>query len=115
MSTPSAPASPTLALSTDAQIYNSGDTITVTANYSDSTASPEVLTITGTATDSNGNQVTATTTVTVNTADQQPMGVDLSDDFGDTYAEVSNSGGVAVFTTTATPSAPSDTTATPAA
>jgi hypothetical protein len=105
MTSPTPSASPTLALSTDAQTYNAGDTITVTANYSDSTAAPEVLTITGTATDSSGNQITATTTVTVNTAEQQPMGVALSDSFSDTYTQVSDSAGVAVFTTVATPSA----------
>jgi hypothetical protein len=43
--------------------------------------------------------VSATTTATVNTAEQQPMTVTVSDSFSDSYTEVSNATGTAVFTT----------------
>lgn len=99
MSTPT-PVTPTLALTTDAPVYNVGDTLTLTAVYSDASSAPLTLTISATAVDANGVSVSATTTATVNTAAQLPMTVTPSDSFSDTYAEVSNAAGTAVFTTT---------------
>ena len=107
MSSPT-PVAPTLSLSTDAPTYSVGSLLTLTADYSDSSAAPLTLTISATAVDANGVSVSATTTATVNTAEQLPMTVTPSDSFDDDYAEVSNTAGVAVFTTTiqAPPAAP---------
>jgi len=98
MSTPPS-VTPTLALSTDKTTYNVGDELVLTAAYSDATAAPMTLTINATATDVNGVSVSASTTATVNTQEQQPMTVTVSDSFSDTYTEVSNVTGTAVFTT----------------
>lgn len=101
MTTPTPPAvSPTLSITTDAEVYNVNDLLTVTAQYSDASASPMTLTISATATDAAGNTVSATTTATVNTTEQQPMQVGVDDSFGDSYTQVSNAAGTAVFTTT---------------
>lgn len=99
MTTP-VPVTPTLAITTDKSVYNVGDTLTLTADYSDSSVNPMTLTITASATDPQGNTVTATTTATVNTSTQQPMTIGVSDTAGDSYVLVSNEGGVAVLTTT---------------
>ena len=99
MTTP-APVTPTLSISADKQTYNVGDTLTLTADYSDASVNAMTLSITASATDSAGNTVTAETSVTVNTSEQQPMTIGVSDNFGDTYSVVSNAGGVAVLTTT---------------
>ena len=98
MTTP-APATPTLAITTDKSVYNVGDTLTLTADYSDSSAVPVTLTITASASDASGNTVNATATVTVNTAEQQAMTIGASDSFGDSFGIVSNAAGVAVLTT----------------
>jgi hypothetical protein len=98
MTTP-VPVTPTLTITADQAVYNVGDTLTLTAAYSDATTAPVSLTISGTATDAAGNTVSATTTVTVNTAGQQPMTITVSDSFGDAYTQVSNASGTAVFTT----------------
>ena len=95
-----APVTPTLSLASDKQTYNVGDVLTLTATYSDASVAPMTLTINASATDSAGNTVTADATVTVNTQAQQPMTVGVSDNFNDTYTQVSNAAGVAVLTTT---------------
>ena len=99
MSSPT-PVSPTLALATDAPVYNVGDVLTLTATYTDASSAPLTLTINATATDANGVSVSASTTATVNTGVQLPMTVVPSDSFSDAYSEVSNDAGTAVFTTT---------------
>lgn len=106
MSTP-APVTPTLSIAADQQTYNVGDTLTLTAQYSDASVSPLTLSITASATDPQGNTVTAETSVTVNTTEQQPMTLGASDSFGDQYSIVSNAAGVAVMTAViSTPPAP---------
>lgn len=97
MSTP-APVTPTLSIAADQQTYNVGDTLTLTAQYSDASVSPLTLSITASATDPQGNTVTAETSVTVNTTEQQPMNIGVSDSFADAYSLVSNAAGVAVLT-----------------
>ena len=99
MSTP-APVTPTQSLATDKTVYNVGDELTLTADYSDASVNPVTLTITASATDASGNTVGATATVTVNTSEQEAMTIGASDSFGDTYSIVSNAAGVAVLTTT---------------
>jgi len=99
MSTPVA-VTPTLSISADKAVYNVGDVLTLTADYSDSSVAPMTLTVTAQATDPQGNTVTAETSVTVNTAEQQPMQLAASDSFGDAYSIVSNAAGVAVLTAT---------------
>jgi hypothetical protein len=99
MSTPAQPATPTLTLSTDKQVYVTGDTLTLTAAYADDASSPVQLTITATATDASGSTVNATSQVTVTESAPQPMTVTAADSFGDTYSLVSNdSAGTAVLT-----------------
>jgi hypothetical protein len=100
MSTPAPPVTPTLSIATDKAVYNVGDPITVTASYSDQTSAPVVLTVTASATDANGNTVNATATAMVNTSEQQPMQLGISDSFGDSYVQQSNAAGTAVFTST---------------
>lgn len=107
MTTP-ASVTPTLSITTDKPVYNVGDTLTLTADYSDASVAPVTLKITASATDAAGNTVNAEVDVTVNTSEQQPMTIGVSDSFSDTYTQVSNSGGVAVLTTSiGTPPAPS--------
>jgi hypothetical protein len=99
MTTP-APVTPTLAITTDKPVYNVGDTLTLTADYSDASVAAVALHITASAQDAAGNVVNAEVDVQVNTQAQQPMTIGVSDSFGDTYALVSNDGGQAVLTTT---------------
>lgn len=95
------PATPTLSLATDKQVYNVNDPITVTATYDDATATQVELVISGTATDAAGNSVDASVSVPVNTSQPGPMNVDVTDSFGDAYSQVSNDNvGTAVFSGT---------------
>jgi hypothetical protein len=90
---------PTLSLATDKTTYDVGDTIVVTATYSDGSTSVVSLTVTATATDASGQAVSADTTVSVNQTTQEVMAVTVTDSFGDTYAEQDGSPiGTAVFT-----------------
>jgi hypothetical protein len=89
MTTPTQP-SPTLSLATDKSTYNVGDPIQVTATYDDGTAVQVTLTINGTASDAAGNQVAAQVTAQVNTTQPGPMTVQITDSFGDSYAQDSN-------------------------
>jgi hypothetical protein len=107
MTTP-APVTPTLAITTDKPVYNVGDLLTLTATYSDASVAAVTLKVTASATDAAGNTVNAEVDVQVNTSEQQPMTIGVSDSFNDSYTQVSNAGGVAVLTTTiGTPPAPS--------
>jgi hypothetical protein len=92
---------PTLTLSADKAVYVAGETITVSAAYTDEATESETLTISGTATDSAGNTVTATTVVTVNSQTPQHMDVTVTDNDDRTYAKTDDQPGVATFTTTA--------------
>ena len=92
------PPSPTLELSTDAATYNVGDTLTLTAVYTDPASAPVTLTISATGTAADGSPVSATTTASC-TAAEQPMQITVTDSFADSYSEVSNEAGTAVFTT----------------
>jgi hypothetical protein len=109
MTTPPAPTPPTLTLTTDAPSYVAGQTLTLTAVYADSQANPVTLTITETMTDALANTVSASVAVTVVEQASEQMTGTPSDDFGDAYAEVSNTlangTGTAVYTTTVTPPA----------
>ena len=107
MTTP-APVTPTLSIAADKPVYNVGDVLTLTAEYSDASVAAVTLSITASAQDAAGNVVTAEVDVQVNTQAQQPMTIGVSDSFGDSYTQVSNDAGVAVLTTTiGTPPAPS--------
>jgi hypothetical protein len=99
MTTP-APVTPTLSISADKPVYNVGDLLTLTADYSDASVAAVTLHITASASDAAGNVVNAELDVQVNTQAQQPMQIGVSDSFGDSYSLVSNEGGVAVLTTT---------------
>ena len=99
--TPPAPAvAPTLTLAADKATYSVGDVLTLTATYSDSTSAPVTLSIVASATDAAGNSINADLSVTVNTSEQQPMTIGVTDNFGDAYTQVSNAAGVAVLTAT---------------
>jgi hypothetical protein len=91
---------PTLSLSTDSDTYAVGDTITVTAEYSDATSAPVTLTISGTFQDTSGRSVNATTNVTVATEEQEPMTGTITDSWGDDYTQLDNVAGVAHFSAT---------------
>lgn len=92
---------PTLALSTDKAIYNVGETITVTAAYTDTKTQSTPLILSGTASDPEGNTVTATVTVTVNSQVPEHMDVVVTDSASHTYTKTSDTPGVTVFTATA--------------
>jgi hypothetical protein len=94
-------AAPTLALTADKQVYTAGETITVTATYTDTQTESETLTITGTATDSQENTVTATTVVTINSQVPEHMDVAVTDNDDRSYTRASDNPGVATFTATA--------------
>lgn len=106
MTTPPAPAAPTLTLTTDQDNYLVGATITVTADYMDAQSSPTPLVISETMTDAEGNTVSASVTVNVLVQASQQMTGTPTDTAGDTYTEVSNvlnpdGSGTATYTTVA--------------
>lgn len=104
MTTP-APAAPVI--TTDKTSYNPGDPITVTVEYADPAHSGTTLTITGTVTNADGSVSTGTAQVTVGATPANPLPVSVVDSFGDSYTQVSNEAGIAVFTSTVgTPPAP---------
>ena len=92
---------PTLALSADKSVYVAGETITVTAAYTDTDTVAETLIITGSATDSQGNTITATTEVTVNSQQPEHTDVTVTDNDGRSYTLANDAPGVATFTATA--------------
>ena len=100
MTTPT-PVSPAIeSVTPDKAVYNLGDLITVTVDFTTG-SSDEVVTVTVTVTDSvTGEQVSSTTTLTVSNPDASTVSV--SDSGNRTWTEVPNQqAGVAVFTATA--------------
>lgn len=96
------PAAPTLSVSTDKPSYNAGDTVTLTAVFTDSQTETLTVTVTSTATDAAGNSVSASTSFSSVLTAPQPMTVSVTDDHDDTYVQISDNGaGTVVFTTTA--------------
>ena len=97
------PVAPSLTISTDKPSYAPGDTVTLTAAYSDETGTTFTVNVTADAADSASppNTATATTSFAVSSAASELMTITVTDDHGDTYAQVSNVPGTAVFTTTA--------------
>jgi Glycosyl hydrolases family 16 len=93
----------TLKLTTDKTEYAPGEEVIVTAEYSDA-ASAYTVEVTGTVTNPDNDSDTAKGTAKFTV--QPTMPVALSDNSGDTYTEMSNVGGTAVFTTTAPALAP---------
>jgi mevalonate kinase len=106
MTTPPA-GTPTLSLATDADSYIAGQLLTLTASYADSQSNPVTLTISSTMTDADGNTASASVDVTVVEQASESMDGTPTDNFGDTYTEVSNTlsngTGTAIYTTTVTP------------
>lgn len=85
---------PTVSASLDKSSYSPGETATLTVTYGD--ADTETMTVTVVVTDAEGNssnpaQVTAVV---------DPLTITVSDDSGRTWAQQSDSGSVAVYTTT---------------
>lgn len=104
MTTPT-PAAPVV--TTDKAAYNAGDPITVSVSYTDPANPGTILTITGTVTNADGSVSSGTAQVTVGAAPANPLPVTVVDSFGDSYVQVSNEAGTAVFTSTiGTPPAP---------
>jgi hypothetical protein len=97
------PTPPTLSISTDQATYAPGDTVTLAALYTDPNGTSFTVEVTANATDSNTPPNTATGTTSFNVAApaSELMTITVSDTAGDTYSEVSNVPGQAVFTTTA--------------
>jgi hypothetical protein len=95
-------ATPSLTLSTDAQSYAPGQTITLTAQYADVNTVQFTVNVTATATDAAGNAVNANTQFQVVTQAPVPMTVTVSDDHNDVWTQVSDNGaGTVVFSTSA--------------
>lgn len=91
-------------LTFDEASYAPGDTITLTVDYTPDTPSvvPQTFTATAVITDSAGTQVaTSSAPFVVNEAQAAGDTVSVTDDGSRTWAEVSDSGSVAVFTTSA--------------
>lgn len=92
----------TVSVTTDKTVYNVGDAIDVSVTYTDSSKVTHSLTVTATVSDAQGNTGTGTATATVE-AGQATLPVTVTDNFGDVYAEASNSGGAAKHTSTVGP------------
>ena len=107
MGTMTNPTPPTLTIATDQAAYAPGDLVTLTATYTDPNGQSFPVTVTAAAADSDTppNTVTAQTTFTVNAAASELMEVAVTDSADDTWTQISDVPGTAVFTTTA-PSAP---------
>lgn len=88
-------ASPTVNATLDKQSYAPGDTVTLTVTYADADNKTSQVTITGH--DAAGNPATISLSLVV--ADAVTLSV--TDDGARTWAKVSDTGAVAVFTTTA--------------
>lgn len=98
MTTPAQPAAPTV--TTDKASYAPGDAITVTVEYTDPANPGTTLTITATVTNSDGTTSTGTASVQVGGSPANPLPVSVTDSFGDSYTQVSNEAGTAVFSGT---------------
>lgn len=94
------PAAPAVVVSTDKASYNSGDAIQVTVEYPDGGVAGVVLTVTATVSNPDGTQATGTGTAEVGAVVGAALPVAVTDSFGDTYTEVSNDPGTAVFSGT---------------
>lgn len=101
------PVAPTLTIATDQASYTPGQTVTLTATYTDPNGQAFTVTVTAAAADSNDppNTVTAQTSFQVVSPATELMEVAVTDSANDTWTQVSDVPGTAVFTTTA-PSAP---------
>jgi hypothetical protein len=97
------PTPPTLTIATDQPAYAPGDLVTLTATYTDPNGTSFPVTVTAAAADDNDppNTVTAQTTFTVNPPATELMEVAVTDSANDTWTQVSDVPGTAVFTTTA--------------
>ncbi len=84
----------TVSASLDKPTYKTGDTMTLTVNYSD--AATVADTVTATVTDAAGNTQPGTASAIIN-----PDTVSVADTANRTWTKVSDSGSVAVFTATA--------------
>lgn len=93
--TPTAPV-----VTTDKTTYSPGDPITVTVEYSDPSNPGVTLTVTATVTNPDGTTTTGTADVTVGGSVANPLPVSVTDSFGDSYTQVSNEAGTAVFSST---------------
>ena len=97
------PTPPTLTIATDRPSYSPGDTITLTCSYTDENGTSFPVTVTADAADNATppNTASATTTFSVVTAAGELMTVTVSDTASDSWTQVSNVIGTAVFTTPA--------------
>lgn len=91
---------PAVTVTADQASYAVGDTITVTVDYTDPANPGTGLTVTATVTNADGTTETATATVSVGSAAAVPLTVSVTDSFGDSYTQVSNVVGTAVFSAT---------------
>ena len=80
----------------DKPVYAPGDVITVTADMLELSA----LTVTVSGTTQSGTTVNGTGSGSVQAAPSEPVTFGISDSLGDTWSQVSQSGGTAVFTAT---------------
>jgi hypothetical protein len=87
----------------DQAAYSPGDTVTLSVGYTPDTpaVTPQVFTATATISDAAGNVLGSNTAPFTVNVPQPGDKVGVSDDGNHTWAEASDSGTVAVFTTTA--------------
>lgn len=96
-------ATPTLAIATDKTVYAPGETVTLTATYSDETGSSFTVNVAAAAADaaSPPNTANATASFMVQTSAPALMTITVTDDHSDVWSQVSNVPGSATFTTAA--------------
>lgn len=92
-----------LSIATDKQTYQPGETVTLTATYTDDQGESFTVNVSAQAADeaTPPNTATAQTSFDVQTVAPAPMTVTVSDDHSDQYTQVSSAPGQAVFTTAA--------------
>jgi hypothetical protein len=93
---------PTLTVSTDKPSYRPGETVVLTASFTDDNTQTLTVIVSATATDAAGQTASANTSFTTVVSAPAPMTVAVTDDHSDTYTQVSDNGaGTVVFNTTA--------------
>lgn len=93
---------PSVVVSTDKANYNNGDPITVTVEYPDGGSAGTTLTVTATVTNADGSQSQGQATAQVGAEPGTALPTGVTDSFNDTYSQVSNDPGTAVFSSTVT-------------
>ena len=96
-------ATPSLSIATDKAVYAPGETVTLTATYTDEQGSAFTVNVAAAAADaaSPPNTANASTSFAVQTSAPALMTVTVTDDHSDMWSQVSSVPGLATFTTAA--------------